>query len=150
MTTIEPIRKTVRVALTPSDAYALFTERIDSWWPIASHSVGGERARTVVLEPGIGGRVYEVLDDGTESDWGRITAWDVPAMVAFTWHPGRPVDTAGVVTVEFVAEGRETVVTLTHDGWERLGESATEIRSGYDTGWDFVFGQRFAAAADGR
>ncbi|MCG8481252.1 MAG: SRPBCC domain-containing protein [Spirochaetales bacterium] len=150
MTTIDPILKTVRVSLSPSDACALFTERIASWWPLETHSVGGDRARTVVFESGIGGRIYEVLDDGTESDWGRVTAWEPPARITFTWHPGRPIDTAGEVTVEFVAEGHETVVTLIHKGWEKLGERASEIRSGYDTGWDLVFGKRFAALADSR
>ena len=150
MTRIEPVHKMVRVSLSPADACTLFTERIDSWWPLATHSVGGERARTVVFESGIGGRIYEVLDDGTESDWGRVTEWDVPAQIAFTWHPGRHADSAGFVTVEFYTEGNETVVSLTHSGWERLGEGAIETRNGYDTGWDLVFRRRFVAAAGDR
>ena len=147
--TIEPVRKMVRVSLTPTDAYALFTERIDSWWPLATHSVGGERARAVVFESRTDGRIYEVLDDGTESDWGRVVECNAPTRVAFTWHPGRAAESAGLVTVEFSTDGDETVVMLTHSGWEKLGESATEMRDGYDTGWDLVFGQRFATAAAG-
>jgi hypothetical protein len=34
-----------------------------------------------------------------------------------------------------------------HRGWEHHGDKATELRARYDSGWDFVFGQRYAGAA---
>jgi hypothetical protein len=57
--------------------------------------------------------------------------------------PGRTPATAQVVTVSFHAQGDSTRVTLTHSGWEALGDAAAETREGYTHGWDIVLGQFF-------
>lgn len=150
--TIEPIRKVVRVPLSVTAAFELFTDGISSWWPLDSHSVAGDDAQTVVFEPHVGGRIYEVSRDGVEAEWGRITAWSPPDRVVFTWHPGRSSRTQGTVAVTFADAGRadrthETIVTLEHSGWERLGEGAVELHRNYESGWDLVFGRCYAAQA---
>jgi uncharacterized protein YndB with AHSA1/START domain len=147
MSDLAPLVKSVMVPLAPSEAYRLFTDRIAEWWPLAGHSVSEERARTCVFNARVGGRIYEVRDDGVESEWGRVTAADPPHRVAFTWHPGRDPETAQSVEVHFVAEGDGTRVTLEHRGWQRLGERAARDRAGYDTGWGFVLGDRYRRAA---
>lgn len=144
---IEPVRKEVRVPLAVEDAFALFTDKVSSWWPLATHSIGEKQARTAVFESKVGGRIYEILDDGTEHDWGRVVELDRPNSVLFTWHPGRSADTAGTVEVRFAADGDNTIVRLVHDGWEKLGAKAAETREGYDSGWDFVLGQRYVERA---
>ena len=150
--TIEPIRKVVRVPLSVTAAFELFTDGIASWWPLDSHSVAGDDAQTVVFEPNVGGRIYEVSRHGVESEWGQITAWSPPDRVVFTWHPGRSSRTQGTVAVTFADAGRddsthETIVTLEHSGWERLGEGAVELHRNYDSGWDLVLGRCYAAQA---
>ena len=70
-TLTEAIRKTVLVDFTPEEAFDLFTARIASWWPVRTHSYGGDDVKTVVLEPHVGGRLYEVTDAG-EQDWGSV------------------------------------------------------------------------------
>lgn len=103
-TAIQPIDKTIVVPLTVDEAFRLFTERIAKWWPLSSHSVAEERARSAVFEAGVGGRIYEIADDGTEAVWGHVTVWEPPNRVVFTFHPGRGADTAGVVEVTFSAQ----------------------------------------------
>lgn len=144
--TIDPVRKEARVPLEPAAAFSLFTERMSSWWPLSSKSVHGERAKRVVFERGEAGRIYEIAEDGSEADWGRVVTWDEPRRVVFTWHPGRSADTAGTVDVTFTPDGSGTRVELVHSGWEKLGDGAREMRAGYDTGWDDVFGRRFVDA----
>ena len=150
--TIEPIRKVVRVPLSVAAAFELFTDGISSWWPLSSHSVAGADAQAVVFERGVDGRIYELSRDGRESEWGRVTAWSPPNRVVFTWHPGRSSRTQGTVAVSFVDAERndsrqETIVTLEHSGWERLGEGAVELHRDYDSGWDLVLGRGYAARA---
>lgn len=142
------LRKSVEVGAPPERAFHLFTEGMATWWPLRSHSVGEERAETVVLEPGIGGRIVERTLDGDEHVWGTVTAWEPPGRVAFTWHPGRTPETAQDVEVRFEPSGTGTRVELVHTGWERLGEAAPAQLENYDGGWDFVVGERFAAAAN--
>ena len=87
---IEPIVKTLEVRAEPGHAFAVFTDKLGSWWPLHSHSIAQERdgtpARTCVLEPGVGGRVYEVAADGTEYDWGRVLTYEPDRRVVFSWH----------------------------------------------------------------
>ena len=146
----DAVRKQLTVRLAPDAAFDLFTAGVGTWWPTASHSVGADRVVACVLESGVGGRFYERLDDGTEHDWGEVTAWDPPRLVRFTWHPGRAPSTSQVDAVTFApAASGGTTVTLVHTGWDRLGERAVEQRDQYVTGWDLVFIQRYGSAAAG-
>lgn len=149
-TEIDPIRKSKIVALAPRQAFDLFTSEINRWWPRATHSVGEEQTEEVIFECVLDGRIYERRSDGSVAEWGRVTLWDPPRVVEFTWYPGRGPKTAGEVRVEFLEHARGTLVSLTHGGWERLGPTAAETRAEHDTGWDYVFGQCYVQAAVGR
>ena len=61
---LEPIRKSVTVACSVEKAFEIFTGRIASWWPVSQYSISQERTRNVVIEPRVGGRIYEERDDG--------------------------------------------------------------------------------------
>lgn len=140
---VAPVRKTVRVGWDVEAAFRRFTEGMGEWWPLATHSVGQESAVGVVLEGRVGGRLYETGTDGSTSDWGRVTAWEPPVRVSFTWHPGREADSAQQVEVTFTAEENGTRLELIHSGWVRLGEGGAAVREDYDKGWEMVLG-RFA------
>ena len=45
----EAIRKTVLVDFTPEEAFDLFTARIASWWPVRTHSYGGDDVKNCLL-----------------------------------------------------------------------------------------------------
>ena len=62
------------------------------------------------------------------------------AAVAFTWHPGAPPDEASNVEVTFTAADAQTLVRLTHAGWERFADPAA-ARAEYDLGWPVVLGR---------
>jgi uncharacterized protein YndB with AHSA1/START domain len=140
---LDPVRKTIRVGWDVDATFRRFTEGMSEWWPLATHSVGGERAVSVVLEGRVGGRVYETQRDGSSSDWGRVTVWEPPRRLSFTWHPGREADGAQLVEVTFTAEEGGTRLALVHSGWERLGARGASIREGYEEGWEMVL-TRFA------
>lgn len=129
------VKKTVRVKWVPETAYRRFTAEIAQWWPLRTHSVSQERARTVVFEPRVGGQIYEEDDAGVRCVWGTVLEWTPPSRVRFTWHPGRESWTAGEVDVRFHAEGEGTRLELVHTGWERLGRRGAGMRRGYAIGW---------------
>ena len=134
------VRKSIAVASPPEVAFRVFTEGIADWWPTATHSVGEERVETVVFEAGPGGRIYERLDDGTEHEWGRVTEWEPPRRLTYTWYPGREPETAQVIEVRFEPEENGTRLELKQRGWEALGDTAVRTRANYDGegGWDLV------------
>jgi uncharacterized protein YndB with AHSA1/START domain len=149
VTEAQAIRKSVVVDAPQEKAFHVFTDRIDAWWPLSTHSASRERAETVVLEGRVGGRFYERTKDGEEIPWGEITLWDPPHRLAYTWHPGRGRETAQEVEMRFVPEGGRTRVELEHRGWERLGDEAVEAVRSYDAGWDLVLRKHYAAAVRG-
>jgi hypothetical protein len=132
---IEPVRKSIEVACDQADAFRLFTDEIDSWWPLATHSVGETDAVACYFEGRHGGRIYETCKDGTIHLWGTVTAWEPSSRVVFSWHPGRGADTAQEVELRFIGTKQGTRVELEHRGWEQLGEKAHQTRTGYDQGW---------------
>ena len=96
------------------------------------------KAETVVFEEREGGRVYEVMSDGTEGTWATILAWDPPRRLrpgVETEPHGQPADRAGD---HVHADGGGTRVDLEHRGWERLGALAEEARAGYGENWNGV------------
>ena len=128
--TTKAIRKEVVVDFEPADAFDLFTTRIASWWPVGTHSYGGDEVKDVVLEPRVGGRLYEVTETG-EQDWGRVTVWYPPRRLLLEWLIG---DARGTeVEVTFTGEGPGSRVVLEHRGFD-----SAEPRGRYDSGWDVV------------
>jgi len=146
---LEPLRKSVRVERTPAEAFDVFTARLGQWWPLAQYSISQERAKTCVMEPRVGGDLYEVRDDGERCPWGKVLAWEPPHRVVLSWHPGHEPEVAQEVEVRFTAQGSGTLVELEHREWARLGERAREIREGYAEGWTGVLEVFFAGACRG-
>lgn len=142
-TGIAPVIKERTVPLSVEQAFARFTEGIATWWPLATHSVaayseGRTEAESVLMEGRVGGRIIERQRGGVECEWGRITDWEPPSRVAFTWYPGRDDRTAMQVEVTFAAEGDGARLRLVHTGWEIMGDEAAAVRSDYDGGWEGV------------
>jgi hypothetical protein len=144
---IAPVVKSLTVELAPDEAFRLFTSGIGRWWPLVTHSVYGADAATCAIEERVGGEVYELHRDGRRSVWGRVTAWEAPRLFACSWHAGRGPESAQQLEVAFAPEGAGTRVTLTHTGWELLGERGEEMRENYVSGWDMVLGAYTALAA---
>jgi len=132
---IAPVRRSVEVSWPVDEAFRRFTAGIANWWPLRTHSVGQEHARTVVFDDHVGGRIYEIVDDGETHTWGTILSWDPPGSVRFTWHPSRAPESAQEVEVRFVGTTAGTRLELTHSGWETLGRDGRRARFGYNLGW---------------
>ena len=64
-----PLRMSFDVACSAGHAFTVWTSGIGTWWP-PDHTMTG-RAEAVVLQGGVGGRIYERTADGTVEAWGR-------------------------------------------------------------------------------
>jgi uncharacterized protein YndB with AHSA1/START domain len=137
--TYPPLIKTITVPAQPEAAFRRFTTEIGSWWPTQTHSVGQQDTIGVVFEPHVGGRIYEQLKSGAESDWGMVQEWEPPRRAVFSWHPGQKPETAQTIEVVFESVAEGTRLTLTHTGWERLPlDEVKRARRGYPIGWEYV------------
>jgi uncharacterized protein YndB with AHSA1/START domain len=148
------VRKAVDVAAPPGVAWRVFTAKMGSWWPLASYKLGKAKAVDAVIEPRVGGRWYELCEDGSTCDWGRVLAWEPPSRLVLTWEIDADFrhdpDLMTEVEVRFIAAGRGTRVELEHRGLEALGVRSDEIRGLYDSemGWTQLL-NAFAAYASG-
>lgn len=109
-----------------------------------------------VVEPRVGGSIYDRGVDGSTCHWGRVSAFDPPGRLVLAWligadwqvvdDPGR----ASEVEVRFdeLAPGR-TRVTLTHRHLERHGEGWAAVRDGVDgpAGWPLYLARFVEVAA---
>ena len=150
-TTGPVVVREVAVRCSAAHAFEVFTARIADWWLLAKHSLGAgmddREAVSCAVEPHVGGRIYEVLDDGRELEWGRVVEWRPAELLALDWNPSLTVGGPYTrVEVRFAATGADTCrVELTHRGFEAWAQPA-DARESYDAGWAGLL-QRFAAAA---
>ena len=139
----EPIRRSITVSWNPTTAFERFTSEFGSWWPTYSHSIGGKRVKRLVFECRVGGLIYEEHHDGTRMLWGKVTVFDAPNRVAFTFHPSLEPSDAQLIDVRFVPDGAGTRVELVSSGWERMGKRAQRAYGAYRMNWGAAL-DRFA------
>ena len=99
------------------------------------------------------GRWYEVGQDGSECDWGKVLVWDPPKRLVLAWQLNADwqYDPSLVTELEltFTPTGpMETRVQLEHRDMERFGDKAASTREALDSpqGWVMHL-TRFAAEA---
>jgi uncharacterized protein YndB with AHSA1/START domain len=151
---VEPVVKTIRVKATPKRAFEVFTADATRWWN-KSHSINATKSpiEKVVLEPRVGGRWYEIGEDGSQCEWGKVLAWEPPGRVLLQWQISTDwkfdENLHTEVEVTFVQDGNETVVTLEHRFLERWGAKALENRAAVasEGGWGGIL-KGYAALVD--
>lgn len=144
---IEPLHLSFEVACPAEHAFAVWTARIARWWP-ADHTVSGEAGLEVVIEPRVGGRIFERTAAGAEFDWGEVTLWEPPERLGYTWHLRRDHADATEVEVTFIDQGNATTrVEIAHRGWDRLGAQGPGWREATRSGWAGLLPHFSAACA---
>ena len=146
---VEPINKTIDVKCSPEAAFNIFTEQMNSWWPLDGNTISamnGGVAKSVTLEPRVGGQVFEITADGEREDWARVEVFEPGKRLVLAWHVMSSEDQATKVEVDFVPNGDGTRVELTHTGWEILEDRGQQARDNYNGGWVNVFEVRFGEA----
>jgi uncharacterized protein YndB with AHSA1/START domain len=127
------VRRSITVNAAPERAFEVFTAGLSTWWPLESHHIGKADAAEAVIEPRAGGRWFERGVDGSECDWGFVTAWEPPHRLLLAWHltPEYEFDPdpahATEVEIRFTPTDGGTLVELEHRGFEKYGD-AEKIR----------------------
>src|ERR1700730_5122820 len=103
---IAQVRKSIRVNASQAHAFDVFTSGLGRWWPRKA-TIGGSPMKTAVLEPGVGGRWYEIGEDGSRTNVGKVLVWEPPNRFVVVWEINgkwKPDTTVGSeVEVRFMA-----------------------------------------------
>lgn len=118
------------VAVSPQDAFAVFTEQIGAWWrkgPRFRFRRDREPTMRFVAEAGealgVGARLLETYDEapGDPTLVGRVLVWSPGERLVFEWRGNHfTPDQVTEVDVRFEATSEGTRITLEHRGWEVL------------------------------
>ena len=137
----EFVRKQIVVEVSQEKAFKVFTEKFDKWWP-RQHHIGKAEMKRAVIEPKINGRWFEIGEDGSECEWGKVLAWNPFERFILAWQiNGKWQFDPSLLTeveVTFEKDGdHRTRVTLEHRNLERFGLEAREMKKSFDSegGW---------------
>lgn len=117
----------LRVKATPERTFQAFVEEIGAWWrPHPLFQTTPRAPGRLAFEAGEGGRLTETLAGGKVFEIGRITAWEPPVRLQFSWRQASfPPELHTEVEVRFEAVGEETRVSVEHRGFHQVpAESA--------------------------
>ena len=145
------VRASIVVEAPIERAFQVFTSEFDRIKPREHNLLPVEVAETV-LEPRVGGYIYDRGVDGSECRWSRVLAYEPPDRLVFSWdispHWQIEPDPAKTseVEVRFIAEAPErTRVEIEHRNIDRHGEGWEGVREGVasNEGWPLYL-QRYA------
>ena len=147
---LQPIRKQLTVNASAEKAFRVFTASMGTWWP-REHHIGSSPLAQCVIEPKLEGRWYEIGEDGSQCEWGKVLAWDPPHRLVLAWQLNFEFkyDPALITEVEvrFTAlSSTQTRVDFEHRDLERLGDQAIKAAGEMDGGWAGIL-DRFASVA---
>jgi len=104
----------------------------------------------IVLQGHVGGRIFEHTSEGVEYDRGRVTAWEPPTRLAYTWHIGSDPAAATEVEVRFLPRDDDTSrVGIAHRGLDRLGATGSAGRDRNRHGWNTLLPHVLTATTNG-
>lgn len=147
MTTIEPITISLELACSADHAFDTFTQKTEVWWP-REHTVSADPKADIVLEPKLGGRLFERTSAGEVHEWGEITTWEPKRRFCYTWHIHWDASDATDIEITFTdTGGASSRVDIVHSGWERLGGDGERWVKRNRAGWDGILPD-FKAAAE--
>jgi uncharacterized protein YndB with AHSA1/START domain len=113
-----PVRKSISVKAPQAKAFEVFTAQIGRWWP-ASHTLLKSPVKATLIEPRVGGRWYQIGEDGSECINGFVLAWSPPSRLILSWRLNGKFElddnVESQVEIHFIAETpNATRVELEH------------------------------------
>ena len=145
MSTMTAVEQAITIEAPPAAVFDAYVHHIDQWWPRQgryrySFALPDTEPAHIRFEPGKDGRLYETFADGSEYEIGRITLWEPPQRLIYTWRaPNWEAET--VVDIRFEQVEGGTRVAVRHTGWEAAGAEAGA--AGYGEGLVEIL-ERFA------
>lgn len=129
----------VRICASPERVFTALTQEISAWWGMP-YFLGN--AVNIILEPFVGGRLYEVWGENTGALWATVTKIQPPRELCLVGPIGLPEPTHGVTTFLLNSRDDTTIVQFTHEAFGKIGP---EIETRHTEGWKDLLLKRLPA-----
>lgn len=146
MSSAETARVTTFVAVSPEDAFEVFTDEIDLWWRRGPRfrNFGGDGSELCFERDGGGRRLVE-RQAGQVFEIGRVLIWEPGRRLLFEWRvrnfaPGEVTE----VELRFEPLGDGTRVTLEHRGWDAIRGDHPARHGLHERAFGSMLGQHWA------
>lgn len=130
----------ITIAATPERVWRAFVAETSRWW-LKDFYAGGEAARGFIVEPRLGGRLYEDWGDGAGVLWYTVIGLLPPQSLELAGHLtpafGGPAKTYLKLTFEPISEGR-TRLRVEDSILGRVSPASLEQSK---SGWELLFGE---------
>ena len=135
---IAPVHVEVEISQPPAEAFALFTRRIGEWW--VGKGIGALPRASITIEPHVGGRWFETDEQGHETLWGKVLAWEPPSHLVLSWELNSRFEPDPAIQTEIAlgfvpVAGGGTRISLEHRHLERFGVDADRVAGSIGEGW---------------
>ena len=131
------IEQEITLSAPAPRVFRAITEEMDSWWsPRIYHA-----PTKVVLEPQVGGRVFETHERETTL-WATVTCLEPNKKLVLDGRFGVKRPVVGIVTFELEERDGKTTLRLSH---RAVGEISEEQIAGYRRGWGRLIQQDLPA-----
>jgi DNA-binding transcriptional ArsR family regulator/uncharacterized protein YndB with AHSA1/START domain len=134
------IEQEVTINASPDRVFEALTNDISAWW--GAPYLMTETPQAIILEPKVGGRLYELSGDAEGALYATVTLIRKNELVELTGPIGMSGAVHSVVSLTLEPRGEATVVKLSH---RAIGEINEETQAGYGAGWQDLLGTRLKA-----
>lgn len=134
------IEQEVTFDAPPARVFDALTKNLSAWW--GAPYLIRESARDLVVEPKLGGRVYEDWGGGDGALWATVTSLKKLDHIEWTGRIGMGGAVIGVVSFTLEARGKGTLLKLSH---RASGEVTRDTERNYGGGWQDNLGNRLRA-----
>lgn len=123
------------------------TKEIGSWWRKDFYT--SANTKTFVLEPRLGGMMYEDAENGEGLVWGRVFGLrsphylEIQGLLTPAW--GGPALTMMKIELESIAEGTKVTISDT-----QMGKVSEKQNASLESGWKLLFGEGLKPYVEGQ
>jgi|SRR5262245_42852102 len=137
----------VTIAARRDRVWTALTAQTGAWWPRAFYA--GEDTKDFVLEPRVGGRLYEDCGDGAGLLWFTVVGLHPPKTLELAGHlfPAYGGPATSLVRIVLTEENGRTLLRLTD---ALHGHLAADTDAKLDGGWKEIFARALKEYVEAR
>jgi len=131
------VEQEIAIAAAPERVWQALVEETGRWWPKDFYA--GASAKNFIVEPRLGGRMYEDWGNGTGATWYTVTEVAPPRSLGLAGHypPVFGGPSTSILRLELVPSEAGTVLQISASEFRAVSDNTF---TSLDEGWRTLFG----------